>query len=162
MAYVEGGQLDVGVLVAYPLLQRAHGVFSLHRLGPNHVGYLEIEGHVLSAACQYGMRGSQGRRSRAYKLEDVARSTCSSKALLVDDPNQPAMAMESTLCAGGDYDYYYLRGSDGRRACEAGWAKLLGGWAWVRACGLGGGWWWWWWLGAVGSKQLQCEESGLG
>lgn len=28
---------------------------------------------------------------KAYKLEEVARSSCSSKALLVEDPNQPAM-----------------------------------------------------------------------
>ena len=30
----------------------------------------------------------------AYKLEEVARSICSSKALLAEDPNHPAMAMQ--------------------------------------------------------------------
>jgi hypothetical protein len=29
----------------------------------------------------------------SYKLEDVARSICSSSALVVEDPNQPAMML---------------------------------------------------------------------
>jgi hypothetical protein len=52
-AYVECGELDVWVLVPYPLLQRAHGIFRLHRLGANHVGYLEVEGHVFSSWSQH-------------------------------------------------------------------------------------------------------------
>lgn len=51
--YIQGCQLDVGVLVPYALLQRAHGVFRLHCLGPNHVGDFEVERHVLSARRQY-------------------------------------------------------------------------------------------------------------
>jgi len=47
-SYVQGGKLDVGVLIPYPLLQCAHGISRLHRLGANNVGYLEVEGHVLS------------------------------------------------------------------------------------------------------------------
>ena len=50
-SYVQGGKLDVGVLIPYPLLQCAHGISRLHRLGANNVGYLEVEGHVLSDVC---------------------------------------------------------------------------------------------------------------
>ena len=53
MAHIQSRQLDVGVLVPYPLLQRAHGIFRLHCLGSNHVGDLEVEGHVLSALYQH-------------------------------------------------------------------------------------------------------------
>jgi hypothetical protein len=55
VAYIQRGQLDVGVLVADALLQRAHGIFRLHRLGPNHVGDLEVQRHVLAGCCQYSM-----------------------------------------------------------------------------------------------------------
>jgi len=34
----------------------------------------------------------------AYKLEEVARSICSSKALLAEDPNHPAMVMQLFRC----------------------------------------------------------------
>ena len=51
-AHIEGRELDVGVLVADPALQRAHSIFRLHRLGPDHVGYLEVERHVLPRHCQ--------------------------------------------------------------------------------------------------------------
>jgi hypothetical protein len=91
VAYVECGKLDVGVLVPYALLQRAHGIFRLHRLGANHVGYLEVEGHVFSAGRQYSMAQLAVYAFSPYKLEDVARSICSSNALFVEDPNQPAM-----------------------------------------------------------------------
>lgn len=46
---VQCRQLDVGVLVAYALLERAHGLVGLHCLGSNDVGYLEVQRHVLSA-----------------------------------------------------------------------------------------------------------------
>jgi hypothetical protein len=36
-AYIQGGELDVGVLVAYAPLEGAHGFFRLHRLGPDHI-----------------------------------------------------------------------------------------------------------------------------
>jgi hypothetical protein len=35
--------------------------------------------------------GLQISRISSYRLEDVARSICSSSALVVEDPNQPAM-----------------------------------------------------------------------
>lgn len=44
---VEGRKLDVWVLVPYPALQGSHGIFRLHCLGSNHIGYLEVERHVL-------------------------------------------------------------------------------------------------------------------
>ena len=48
IACIQCGNLDVWVLVLYPALQRAHGIFRLHRFGANDVGYLEVERHVLS------------------------------------------------------------------------------------------------------------------
>src|SRR3954447_15737826 len=53
MAYIQGSKLDVGILVPYPPLQCAHGIFRLHRFGPNHVGYLEVQWHVFSAQLEY-------------------------------------------------------------------------------------------------------------
>jgi hypothetical protein len=38
-----------------------------------------------------------------YRLEDVARSICSSKALFVEDPNQPAMVSERIVCKSCDW-----------------------------------------------------------
>lgn len=99
MAYIQSSQLDVGVLVADPLLQRAHGIFRLHCLGPNYVGYLEVEGHVLPARHQHLSLQLLQQSLSTYRLEVVARSICSSSALLVDDPNQPAMV--SGGCASG-------------------------------------------------------------
>src|SRR5690242_1536264 len=90
-AYIQGGQLDVGVLVSYALLQRAHGVSRLHCLGANHVGYLEVEGHVLAVWHQQPVLQLPLCSVSTYRLDVVARSICSSSALLVDDPNQPAM-----------------------------------------------------------------------
>lgn len=46
---IQRGQLDVWVLVADALLQCAHGIFGLHRLGSNHIGDLEVQRHVLQA-----------------------------------------------------------------------------------------------------------------
>jgi hypothetical protein len=48
--------------------------------------------------------------SRTYKLEVVARSICSSSALLVDDPNQPAMV---SGCARLSYRLWCFRSSPG-------------------------------------------------
>ena len=97
MAYIQSSQLDVGVLVAYPLLQRTHSIFRLHCLGPNNVGYLEVEGHVLPARHQHLSPQLPRQSSSTHKLEVVARSICSSSALLVDDPNQPAMVCEGEV-----------------------------------------------------------------
>jgi hypothetical protein len=52
-AYIQRGDLDVGVLVFYPALQRAHGISRLHRLGANNVGDFEVERHVFSRNCQH-------------------------------------------------------------------------------------------------------------
>lgn len=49
LRYIQSGKLDVGVLIPYPLLQCAHGISRLHCLGANNIGYLEVEGHVLSS-----------------------------------------------------------------------------------------------------------------
>lgn len=46
---IQGRELDIWVLVPYPLLQRAHGIFRLHCFGTNDIGYLEVQGHVLEA-----------------------------------------------------------------------------------------------------------------
>lgn len=96
VSYVEGCQLDVWVLVSYAALQSAHGLFRLHRLGANDIGYLEVEGHVLPADGQQrpgNTLGSLGQLSLGtHKLDEVARSICSSRALFDDVPNQPAMA----------------------------------------------------------------------
>ena len=37
---VEGGNLDVGILVAYPLLQASHRLFGLDLFGPDRVADL--------------------------------------------------------------------------------------------------------------------------
>ena len=100
MAYIPSSQLDVGVLVADSLLQRAHGIFRLHCLGPDHVGYLEVEGHVLPARHQHLSLQLLQQSFSTYRLEVVARSICSSSALLVDDPNQPAMVSGGVRLGG--------------------------------------------------------------
>jgi hypothetical protein len=51
---IEGGELDVRVLVTDALLQRAHGLFRLHCLGADYIGDVEVEGHVLSIWGQSG------------------------------------------------------------------------------------------------------------
>tara|TARA_R110002003_G_scaffold3_13_gene71 strand:+ start:21268 stop:21585 length:318 start_codon:yes stop_codon:yes gene_type:complete len=46
------------------------------------------------------LSSSQDASRGAYKLDEVARSICSSSALFVDDPNQPAMVV-LRLAGGG-------------------------------------------------------------
>src|SRR4051812_36164543 len=48
-AYIQGAQLGVWVLVVDALLERAHRLFWLHRLGSNDIGYLEVESNILTA-----------------------------------------------------------------------------------------------------------------
>jgi hypothetical protein len=86
--------------VADPLLQRAHGIFRLHCLGPNNVGDLEVEGHILPARHQHVILPLLQHSFSTYRLEVVARSICSSSALLVDDPNQPAMVSGGVRLGG--------------------------------------------------------------
>ena len=50
--YAEGKELDVGVLVAQPSFESAHGVLGLNRLGPYLVAYLKIESNVFGATWQ--------------------------------------------------------------------------------------------------------------
>lgn len=45
----QGGQLDIGILVAYPLLQRSHGIFRLHCFGTDEIGDFERGGNILEA-----------------------------------------------------------------------------------------------------------------
>ena len=87
--YIQCSKLDVGVLVAYPALQGAHGLFRLHCLGANDIGYLEVEGHVLAGDGQQRFGCSPD--ACTHRLEEVARSICSSSALLEEVPNHPAM-----------------------------------------------------------------------
>jgi hypothetical protein len=42
----------------------------------------------------------------AYKLDEVARSICSSNALLVEDPNQPAMVLDVCVCVRWDVSLF--------------------------------------------------------
>jgi hypothetical protein len=92
--YIQSSQLDVGVLVPYPLLQCAHGISRLHRFGSNNVGYFEVEGHILSIQSKQGSSQLDIAIGTTYKLDDVARSICSSSAPAVEDPNQPAMVSD--------------------------------------------------------------------
>ena len=46
-SYVERAQLGIGVLVAYALLQGAHGLLGLDCLGSDDIRYLEVEWDVL-------------------------------------------------------------------------------------------------------------------
>jgi hypothetical protein len=50
--------------------------------------------HTVSVRC-YSSPSPEG---HTHRLEDVARSICSSKALFVEDPNQPAMVSERIAC----------------------------------------------------------------
>lgn len=140
MAYIQSSQLDVGVLVADPLLQRAHGIFRLHCLGPNYVGYLEVEGHVLPARHQHLSLQLRQQSFSTYRLEVVARSICSSSALLVDDPNQPAMVSggvrlggrskgvcQSALCCGITCSLYRCAGVLVCRRAGGAAAAVFGG-----------------------------------
>lgn len=60
--------------MADPALERAHGIFRLHCLGPDHVGYLEVEWHIFSMRYQHlmpylrGQGGIQARRGGALEL----------------------------------------------------------------------------------------------
>jgi hypothetical protein len=40
-------------------------------------------------------------RGSTHRLEEVARSICSSKAPFAEEPNQPAMVSERIVCSGG-------------------------------------------------------------
>jgi hypothetical protein len=50
--YVQRAELGVGIPVVDALLERAHSLFGLDRLGSNDIGYLEVEGDVLAARNQ--------------------------------------------------------------------------------------------------------------
>lgn len=41
--------MDIGILVAYPLLQRSHGIFRLHCFGTDEIGDFERGGNILEA-----------------------------------------------------------------------------------------------------------------
>lgn len=107
-AYIQCRKLDVWILIPYPPLQRPHSFLRLDSLGPNAVGYFEIQSNVFSVVklvLHYALRilSLTRRASSTYKLEAVARSICSSRALL-EDANQPAMvAVEGGLRS--DYGY---------------------------------------------------------
>jgi hypothetical protein len=90
VVYIQSSQLDVGVLVPYPLLQCAHGISRLHRFGSNNVGYFEVEGHILSIQSKQGSSQLDISIGTTYKLDDVARSISPA----VEDPNQPAMVSD--------------------------------------------------------------------
>lgn len=93
------------------------------------------------------MRSLEEARFEAYRLEEVARSICSSNALLVDDPNQPAMMMLTKLSAAGILYNFYECDEAARRQRRA-QQCLWGGAAACVCCGAesGGG----WWLGGAG------------
>lgn len=76
--YVQGAQLRVWVLVADTLLERAHGFFRWDSLGPDDVGYLEVQSYVLpveqgislAAATRCAHEpGTRGGRSRAVCIQ---------------------------------------------------------------------------------------------
>jgi hypothetical protein len=48
-AYIQGPELDIGILVTYTTLENTHGLLWRHCLGSNDVGYLQVEGHILAA-----------------------------------------------------------------------------------------------------------------
>ena len=94
-AYVQYCKLDVWILIPYPPLQRPHSFLRLDSFGPNDVGYFEIQGNVFSVVklilhYALGILSLARQASSTYKLEAVARSICSSRALL-EDANQPAI-----------------------------------------------------------------------
>jgi hypothetical protein len=82
---VEGGELNVGVLVADALLEGAHGVFRLHRLGADYIGDVEVEGHVLSVWRQSGGDAAGGEdsemrtSSRWWRARSARRARCWSR-----------------------------------------------------------------------------------
>ena len=109
-AYVQRCKLDVWILIPYPPLQRPHSFLRLDSLGPNDVGYFEIQSNVFSVVrliphYALGILSLARQAPLTYKLEAVARSICSSRALL-EDANQPAIvAVRGGLRSG----YGYLR-----------------------------------------------------
>ena len=79
------------------LLQRAHGLLGLHRLGADHVGDFQVERDILAVTTHMlddrstrreGVAAGQRRRGTPYRLLLVALSICSSRALLAPDDHQ--------------------------------------------------------------------------
>lgn len=54
--YIQCAQLGVGVFMVDALLERAHGLLRLNRLGSDDIGDFEVEGNVLTRQ-QYVRRG---------------------------------------------------------------------------------------------------------
>lgn len=96
---VQGAQLGVWILVAYPTFESAHCLLCAHRLRTYDIGDLEIECNILSVAMVSKMRrtGLCG----TYSELDVALSICSSKALL--DANQPAIILTTPCLTGRSF-----------------------------------------------------------
>lgn len=131
--YIQGSELHVGVLVPYPPLERAHGLLGLHRFRANEVGYLEVQGNVLSAEASVGVYSAMCSCSHSaastYKLDEVARSICSSSALF-PDPNQPAMMLRRSRVGRAVYAdapsrtaYYELQNLVGLETSNGGYSE---------------------------------------
>lgn len=76
---VERCKLNVGIFVSYPPLQRPHSLLGLYAFGSDDVGYFEIQCNILSIAGQQ-FCGMYQKVHEAYRLDEVARSICSSRA----------------------------------------------------------------------------------
>jgi hypothetical protein len=76
----------------------------------------------MSSLCTVSVRcySSPSLEGHTHRLEDVARSICSSKALFVEDPNQPAMVSGRIACKACVYSLV-----EGVRELGAGLVELL-------------------------------------
>lgn len=78
--YVQSTELGVGVLVADALLERAHGLLGLDRLGSDNVGDLEVEGDVFAVVgkhSQLGLHRELGRGGDGHRT-GCCQSLCRS------------------------------------------------------------------------------------
>lgn len=78
--YIQSTELEVRILIAYAPLQGAHSFLWLNGFRPNDVRDFEIQGNVLSVLISPGKRISADRCMSTHKLDEVARSICSSRA----------------------------------------------------------------------------------
>lgn len=59
-SYVESAELCVGVLVTDAPFQRSHGLLGRHSLGPDNIGYLQVERNIFPTAFMLVYRGRAG------------------------------------------------------------------------------------------------------
>lgn len=127
-SYIQCAQLRVGVLVANALFEGAHGFLRLHRLRPDDIGNLEVEGNVLTAVkaldgsdlVVYWKEGARrpGRSVESYRLLLVAFSICSSRAPLAPEDHHVIMLGKGFAEDTGHGELVAMERRAGNEACS--------------------------------------------